>query len=242
MNVASIESKAYRLTNTNSTTFLDGVAANILEELNTQYGGRVLDILKVQVDRNASQEEATTDLISTSGLVAGDLGFNGEYPFPLDLLKPIRIEVSYDGTNWYPATIYDVYDNDQSEHNEDQVNINFNQTNPFVRFDRDSYFVRPLKTTTGDITKGLHIWYEQRQTDLSTGSPNFETNLHEILSYDLANQEYLMHPTKYDANWKMNFDLERVKVEERFKEFYKNRFKRNMSFRVDYGSDANNYA
>jgi hypothetical protein len=241
MNVASIKSKAYRLTNRNSTTFLNGVAADILSEINTQYGLRILDILKVQVDRNSSQNEATTDLLSTSGLTAGQLGFNGEYPFPTDLLKPIRVEVSYDGTTWYPTSYYDVYENTGSEHSEDSINSTFSQSNPFVRFDRNSYFVRPLKTTADDVTDGIHIWYEQRQTDLTTDSPVFESNLHDILAYDLALQEYLMHPALYTNNWKLAFDIERNRVENKFLEFYKNRFKKSMQLRVEYADTNNDY-
>lgn len=241
MNVASIEAKAYRLTNTNSSTFLDANATNILAELNTQYGHRILDILKVQVDRNANQEEATTTLVSTSGLVAGDNGYNGEYAFPSDLLKPIRVEISYDGTTWYPASFYDIYENDKSEHEEDGVQANFSQSEPYVRFDRDSFFVRPLKTTSGNITAGIHIWYEKRQADLSDGSPTFEQNLHDVLAYDLAYQEYLMHPDKYTANWKIGFDDERSRVIARFMDFYKNRFKRNMQFSVDYSNTRLSY-
>lgn len=242
MNVASIKNKAYRLTNKNSTTFLDGNATNILEELNIQYGHRIMDILKVQVDRNASQTEAVTDLISTSGLAEGSNGYNGEYAFPTDLLKPIRIEVSYDGTTWYPCSFYDVYENNYSEHEEDAITAQFSQYEPYVRFDRDSFFIRPLKTTTGNITSGIHIWYEQRQTDLTSGSPTFESNLHDILAYDLAMQEYLMHTAKYTPDWKNSFDIERARVENRFLEFYKNRFKRSMQLKVDYSTSNINYA
>jgi hypothetical protein len=241
MNVASLQNKAYRITNKTSSTFLDGDATNILEELNIQYGHRILDILKVQVDRNASQEEATTDLISETGLVAGDNGFNGEYAFPTDLLKPIRVEVSYDGTTWLPCSFYDVYETETSEHDSDAIADTFGEADPYVRFDRNSYFIRPLNT--GDtVTDGIHIWYEQRQTDLTDGSPDIEQNLHDILSYDLAYQEYLMHTEKYSRDWKQAFDDERLRAELRFKEFYKNRFRRNMQFKVRYDSNNLSYA
>lgn len=242
MNVASLLSKVYRLTNTNSTTFLDGNPTNVLAELNIQYGHRILDILKVQVDRNANQEESTTDFIDTTGLVVGDLGYNGEYPFPTDLLKPIRVEVSYDGTTWKPCSFYDVYENDSSEHTESDLNSIFIQSAPYVRFDRDSFFMRPTNDTGSNITDGIHIWYEQRQTDLVADSPSFEANLHDILAYDLANQEYLMHTSKYTSDWRVGFSTERSKIEERFKEFYKNRFKRDMLIKVEYGSTNNDYS
>ena len=241
MNVSAIESKSYRLTNTNSGTFLTGQAADILAELNIQYGLRTLEILRVAVDKNASITEAKTDLISTIGLVEGDNGYNGEYAFPTDLLKPTRVEVSYDGVSWFEAKVYDLGDSSYSEHNEDQVQGIASQSQPVVRFERDSYFIRPLKTTAGDITAGIHIWYEQRQIALTNGSPAFEENLHDVLAYDLAAQEFVMHSEKYSDVKYNRFSIERSKVENLFKEFYKNRFKRNFKFSPNFGSSNLSY-
>lgn len=111
MNVAAILSRAYRITNCNSTTFLDGNSTNVLADLNTAYGHRTLKILKVRQDINPSITEAYTNLISTVGLVAGDNGYNGEYAFDTATLRPVRIEISYDGTTWRPCEIYDLNDN-----------------------------------------------------------------------------------------------------------------------------------
>lgn len=229
MNVASILSKAYRLTNTNSTTFLDGNSTNVLADLNTEYGNRTLRILKVRQDLNSQIKEAHTDLISTSGLSIGDTGYNGEYPFASDTLRPVRIEVSYDGLTWTPASVYDLNDNSYSEH--DDVNDAFSTDKPYVRFERDSYFIRPIKETAGDVTKGIHIWYEKRQTDLTTGSPDFETNLHNVLAYDLAELELLMHPQKYTNEWRNDFRIKKAELNEMFDDFLKNRFKRTIGLK-----------
>ena len=226
MTVAQILSKAYRLTNTTSTIFLDGNATNVLADLNEAYGQRILDILRVQTDRNASQTEATTDLVSTDGLMAGDNGYNGEYAFPTDLLKPVRTEISFDGVNWYNAKTYDINEYDGSEQNKTDINADFFQSEPYVRFDRDSYFVRPLPATT--ISGGIHIWYEQRQADLNTGEPSFEKNLHDILAYDLAEQEAIMHSGRYDANWWTTFNTKKAEIQDRFLQFYQSRFESNL--------------
>lgn len=238
MNVASILSKAYRLTNTNATTFLDGNSTNVLAELNTVYGHRTLDLLRVRQDINSQIKEVYTDLLSTSGLSAGDLGYNGEYPFDTGTMRPVRIEVSYDGTKWRPCDIYDINDNRTSEFKEGDINNAFSTSRPYVRFERDSYFIRPLKTTTGDVTGGIHAWYEKRQTDLTTDSPDFEQNLHDLLAYDLAELERLMHPDKYSMEWRTDFDTTKAKLESRFNDFYKNRFKRTKALT----SKPENYA
>lgn len=231
MNVAAILGKAYRLTNKSATTFLDGSATNILAELNICYKARALDILKVKGDINSFVKEIKEDLISTSGLVIGNTGYNGEYPFQSDVLRPVRVEISYDATNWYPAEVYDLNSNPSSEHNQNQIQDSFFETRPFVRFERDSYFVRPLKTSAGNVTGGIHIWYEKRLDDLTTGSPEFEESLHDILAYDLAYLERLMHPEFYTTEWRVDFDTQHAKAQTRFNDFYKNRFKRNMTMK-----------
>lgn len=226
MNVESIQSLARDLTNTDSTSLTD---AKLLTWLNISYGHRILDILKLSVDKNATINEAKTDLISTVGLSEGDNGYNGEYAFPSDLLRPVRVEISYDGTTSYPCEIYDVAQNLDSEYKQTDINNSFSQDKPFVRFDRNSYFIRPLKATSGNITNGIHIWYEKRQADLTTGSPTFESSLHDILAYDIAEMEYLRHSDNYTNSQYTRFRIKHADVQRKFEEFYKNRFKRTFN-------------
>lgn len=227
MTAQEIIDRARRLATTNSTTYTDSDA---LADLNTVYGLRILDILRLQVDRNSSQTEQTRNLISTTGLVAGDAGYNGEYPFPTDFLKPVRFEISYDGTTWRKAEIYDLNDTIVSEFTQSELNAEFTQTNPMVRFDRSSFFIRPLPTTT--VTAGIHIWYEQRQATLTTSSvPDIEPNYHELLAFDLAELFGTMYPEKMnDDQWKRVRTLRNAR-ETSFKEFYKNQFLRNLVLR-----------
>jgi hypothetical protein len=226
----------YTLTNTSATTFLDGNTTNIYEHLNTFYGHRILDILRVRVDRNASIEEATTTLKSTVGLVEGDNGYNGEYAFPTDLLKPVRFEISYDGEEWRKARVYDNALNPGSEFNEVQLEADFDQWNPRVDFTRGSYKIRPPKTTAGDITKGVYIEYEKRQADFTdlTEPSEIEKNLQDILAYDLAELEFIMHPDSHSAIQIQLFREKKQEVEQRFLEFYKNNLKANKTVTYNY--------
>jgi len=226
MTVATLQTLVRDITNTNSTTFTD---ADILRHLNIAYGHRILDILRLQVDRNASQTEVKTNLVSVTGLSEGDSGYNGEYAFPVDLVRPLRMEITYDGENWYPCKVYDINENTGSEHYKDSIQDNFSETDPYVRFDRDSYFIRPLPETS--VTNGLHIWYEYRQTDLTTGSPDFEANLHDLLAYDVTYMELLKHPSKFTMEWRSDFRTMRTELQERFNEFYRNRFKRSLKLK-----------
>lgn len=231
---SDILDKAYKLADKSSTTFLNGDSTYIYKELNRCYAKRVLDILRSRVDKNAKMQSAYTDLKSTSGLSEGDNGYNGEYAFPSNLLKPVRVEVSYDGTTWRKCTIIDNAINRRSEFNDTQINTTYNKTNPVVDFFHDSFKIRPVKETTGDITNGVYIEYEKRQSDFtSTTEPeDIEENLQDILAYDLASLEYVMHTTMYEPIQIQVFNAEKQNVERRFFDFYKFRLpiKKVMTF------------
>lgn len=215
---------ALEITNKSQANFLDGTTATAYKRLNTAYGHRILDILRVRVDRNATINEATTDLISTVGLVEGDNGFNGEYAFPSDLLKPSRFEVSYDGITWLKAQIYDNALNSGSEYNGTQLEDDFSTENPVVDFTRNSYKIRPPKNTAGNITKGIYIEYEKRQADFtsSTSPSEIEQNLQDLLAYDLAEYDLVMHADKYSTQQITMIKNAKAEKEQRFLEFYKN--------------------
>jgi hypothetical protein len=231
---------SYDLVNRSEATFLDGSTTTFYKRLNTLYGERILDILRVRVDKNATIQEATTDLISTVGLVAGDNGFNGEYAFPSDLLKPSRFEVSYDGKTWKKCEIYDNAVNTSSEYDDDQLESKFSQDNPRVDFTRNSYKVRPPKNTSGDITNGIYIEYEKRQADFTseTAPTEIESNLQNILAWDLAELELIMHADKYSTQQIAMFNSKKQQVEQRFLEFYKNNLPSKKNITIKY----NNYA
>lgn len=236
MLASEIRTLARRLANTNSTVYSD---ADVLIDLNIVYGGRVLDIINISTDRNSSQTEVTLTLTSTSGLVAGNNGFNGEYAFPTDLIRPVRVEISYDAITWRPASFYDIYESSVSEHEEDAIQGQFSESEPYVRFDRDSFFIRPLKTTSGNVTAGIHIWYEKRQTALTASdTPDIESNLHTLLAYDCANMFATQHPELVDNNHFSRILTEKSVWEDKFFTHYKNRFKRDMNIKPNYPSYA----
>jgi hypothetical protein len=225
MNTASIYSLARDILNTNSTVLPD---AKLLEWLNIALGHRILDILRYQIDRNASMTMAKTDFVSTTGLSEGDNGYNGEYSFPSDLLRPIRAEVSYNGTEWKRCKIYDLNENEDSEADKEQLDSTFSASEPVVNFERYSYFVRPLNT--GDtVANGIRVWYEKRQTALTAGdTPEFEQNLHDLLAFDIAEMETIRHAEKYPSEVVGRIRNEKAKREDRFIWFYNNQMKRNF--------------
>jgi len=221
---------SYLLTNTNSSTFLDANSTNIYEHINTLYGHRVLDIIRVRIDRNATTQEATTGLISTVGLVEGDNGFNGEFSAPTDLLKFSRIEVKFpDGTH-KKCRIYDNALNQYSKYDGDSINNQFIIENPVADITRNSIKIRPLNTGA-TVVKGIYLEYEKRQVDFtsSTAPTEIESNLQDILAYDLAELEFMMHPESHSNTQIQLFNKKKQEVEQRFLEFYKSNLKGNKT-------------
>ncbi|MFA6295532.1 MAG: hypothetical protein WC666_03900 [Candidatus Paceibacterota bacterium] len=194
MNVLDIITETRFLTKTSTSTYSD---ADILREANVAYRKAMMEILKVQGYRNILETHAYTDLISTSGLTEGNNGYGGEYAFPSDLIMPKRIEVSYDGTTYRPAEIITVNSIETSATDEDDLEL-FNKQSPSVKIGHNSYFLYPPKTTAGDISDGIHIWYDMRQADLvdDTDTPQFETNLHDVIPLMVAKRFFMRNPDK----------------------------------------------
>ena len=231
MNVGALKSEIRFITKTDTSSFSD---ADILTGLNLHQGEIVQDILRVQTERNSQGNEVRYNLISTNGLTEGNLGYNGEYPFPADLLRPIRVEVSFDGKTWRPCSVYDISENHRSEYDQVDINNTFLQNDglvfeastitPQLRFLRDSFFIRPLNTGA-TVTNGIIVWYEQRQANMAVDAdlPVLEANYHEILVLKGAIRYASRYPEKYNPLWQTKLD----ELMRSMKEYYKNRFKRN---------------
>jgi len=197
MNLTQIRTEIRRYTKTNATNYPD---VSVDFDANQVYGEIWMSILEAEGYKNISGGFDVTDLISTSGLVAGDSGYNGEYSFPSTALDIESIELSFDGVTWTQAEIIDRSNLGSSEFNEDDINANYSQASPKVWIYRDSYFIRPLKDTTGNITAGIKLSISSRQTALSgaTDTPTFESNFHDLIPLKVARKFYRLHPEKYN--------------------------------------------
>lgn len=232
MDLSTIRDEVRWLTKTDTTTFTN---TNINREANIVYKKIMIEILKVQGYRNTSGKHVSTDLLSTSGLVSGDIGYNGEYPFPTDMIRPIRFEVKYVSTDeLVPCKIIDMVQNEHSLVGDDEINNAADETAPIVRFFHDSYFLSPVKTTSGNITGGIHIWYEFRESDLSADgdTPSFEASLHDLIPLMIAERFYMRHPSKRNAavmqekestmRQLINFYKRRIPIVKQFRPLYTN--------------------
>lgn len=210
------------ITKTNSTTLSDADFNTGLEIIRKRI---MTKVIHASTDWNIKGEIAQTDLVSTTGLTAGELGYNGEYPFPTDLTKLIRIDVSYDGDYFYKAKQYFINDKDDSEETDDERDDMGTETAPVARIYRDSFFLRPLPDTT--VTNGIRVKYQVELSDLSDDSSEpdeFAEVGHEIYVYAMAKRFGARYPKKMKAEWRRIYN----ELETDLIRFYANQFRKNL--------------
>jgi len=175
------------------TTSLDFTDTDLDAGLNMDYSEIVNLITSISGNYHLMENKATTDLVANA--TSGSIGYNGHYCFPTDLLKPLKVEISFDGTSYKKANFYDMTQGVEGDMDAGST------TNPVIRFSRTQMVIRPLPSTT--ITDGIMIWYEQRQGDLTddTDEPKFEKNFHQILILKSALRYAMRFPEKYNELW-----------------------------------------
>lgn len=192
-----------RITKTNSTTYTDG---DVDASLNNYYHLFVNEAIQSMDGWDFQGEIATASLVADQQ----------EYVFPTDLLKIKRIEVTYDGTNWYKVDIMDV--NEYSGTNDSTTIANeFSKSKPFADLHDNSLFLFPVPDAAS--TNGLKIWYEDEITELSsdTDEPVIPEAYHKGLCYGAA-QDY--HDRESDTKKSSVMEKKMEKNLFRMKDFY----------------------
>lgn len=220
MNVAEITAKTHRYTRTTNTSGYSD--ADILIDLNLIKNEINFDILRWQGYKEVLDNTATLDLADWTGVSAGALGYNGEIPFPTDLLTIKRLEISIDGV-MTPVTIYHDTDNSLSEN--DDINTNFDSSTPYAIISRGGFRLRPIPSEA--VTGGLLITYAQRQADLTTGSPILEPSFHRIFPLLLAYEYGLSQLDKINPLWEQEIN----KLKKQIRSFYSFRYAPVMKLR-----------
>jgi len=142
--ISTLQDQVRYLSNTNSADYSDADIRTNLTRWAHLFTTEILD----SMDMWDFQGE-----ISTANLVANQ----NEYVFPIDVLKIKRVEVSYDGTNWYKADFFDVSQKGGALSG-NEIN-DFTQVEPKVEAYDQSLFLYP--TPTSAVTAGLKIWYSE---------------------------------------------------------------------------------
>ena len=198
------------ITNTNSTTYTD---ADLYANLNMWYHDVVNEILKSMDGWDFQGEYATTSMVASQQ----------EYILPTDILKIKRIEVTYDGTNWYKVNFTDI-NSRESTNDTTSIANNYTEYNPSADLYDNSMFLYPIPTSAS--TNGIKVWYEKEATELSaaTSEPAFTEAYHKILCYGAAKDYFEKYSEKEGNTNKRNLQQQNLnKVLEDMKEFYNTR-------------------
>lgn len=231
---SELASRVLRILDTNATAY---TATDFNDDFNEAIAIRMMQILRFNGFKNISQDQAYTDFVSITGLVEGQSGFNGEFSIPSDLLDIERIEITYDGTNWFiiskeNGNLYDVSENRGSEQDQAEIQSKHNTSNPCAMILGGSFFIRPLNNGVTRVN-GLKVFYSPRQVDISSDiAPSFEANLHQALIYDCAELEMMSHPEKYSQLKESRIARKKIQVDKEFVSFYRRRFKPNESIKT----------
>lgn len=196
MLLGEINQKTLALVHADTSSYTD---ANMLIDINMWYQKVVSMIFESQDDTNFDDIRNTTYPIKTTPLVAGQRDYS--IPVSEQVLKIKRVDVSYDGTNFYRATPFDNGVPTWGFGNTTNEDANMIKQAPRYGVNYNSIFLYPLPQTTDAIGTGavMRIEWERAMIPFSqsadytgaamstsTSVPGFDLPFHPILAYGAA--------------------------------------------------------
>lgn len=196
MTLGEINTKVFALTHTDIGSYAD---ANMLIDINLSYQKTVSMIFESQDDTNFDDLRNTTYPIKTVPLAAGQRDYS--IPVSEQVLKIKRVDVSYDGTNFYRATPFDNGVPTWGFGNATNEDANMIKQAPRYSTQYNSLFLYPLPQATDAIGTGAVMrveWeramipfsqtadYNGSTMSTSTSIPGFDLPFHPILAYGAA--------------------------------------------------------
>lgn len=149
------------------TTSTDGAAndADMLRILNDYYHRMVTILVNLNEDK-----------FGRKGFTNLNTNPNQEYyRLPVDCMKVKRIEITYDGSQWFPVRIQDA--SAQRDYALDSTSINneYAENDPEAEIFGDSIYLRPIPTASQ--TNGLKLWYIRLPAALASLNGTFSLAL-----------------------------------------------------------------
>lgn len=195
MTLGDINTKVLNLTHTDATVYTD---ANMLIDVNIWYQKVISMIFEAQDSTDFDDQRNTTYPIVTTAMVAGQR----DYPIPVsnNVLKIKRVDITYDGTNYFRATPFDNGVPMFGLGNNTLEDANFIQQAPSYDVQYNSIFVYPMATAS-NVTAGASIRVEWERSitpfsqaadyggstmSTSTTIPGFDVQFHPILAWGTA--------------------------------------------------------
>jgi len=177
MTPSEIVTRARWLTKTSST---DGTAADtdLLPILNDYYSRQIIDFVNTNEDLFGVKSTTSLNVVSNQEA----------YALPSDLIRVKRVEITYDGTNWFKIHTNDDGQVQWTALDANSINTQFNQSDPYADIFGSALYLRPIPTAA--VSGGLRIWYIQRPSQLSTMSSSVLTpsDYHGYLIYGVAGE------------------------------------------------------
>lgn len=189
MTLGDIATKIRALTHTDASSYLD---ANLLIDINIWYQKVVTMILESQDDTDFDDQRNTNYPIVTTSLVAGQRDYS--MPVSESVLKIKRVDITYDGTNYYRAMPFDDGVTTWGQGNSTNEDINMLKVMPRYDIKYNSLFIYPLASAT-DVSNGALIRVEWSRnvvpftsSELTAGTvvPGFDAPFHPLLVYGTA--------------------------------------------------------
>ena len=187
-------------------------ATEIKPLLNQSYN----DIQTFIIDSAMTHWKGESD-VKTTNIVSGQT----EYNFPSDILTIDRMEISYDGSYWYPAEYTSINQYKNAFGNlENGEGVKGTTSKPFYYIYDYSIWLDPKPDTS--VSDGIQLWYSVNVTDLSsTGDkPVFNKAFHDLLAYYTASK---WTGIKELWNKKGSLDVDVKRMKEELKSFYTKR-------------------
>lgn len=226
MNLSEINNRITFLTNQDSNAFpaadrvvsinqaIDEIHLTILESM----GGWNFDDVSIG---NTSQWPKSYNLVAAQQAYDIDIVTN-------TIMSIDRVEVSYDGTNWYKAEPFNI---GQRGLPIDSTSIgqDFTQAKPYYSLTGENLYLWPIPSAS--VTNGLKIWYERAMTrvttaTLSTGTavPGFNLQFHDLIPLKVAVDWYSTKEPSNGSTLSMMTN-KMLMLEDKMKKFYHNRIK-----------------
>ena len=147
--------------------------------LNSAYE-KVVTIILESIDEVDFDDSNYSDFpVATATLVSGQR----DYAFPTDILKIKRIDITYDGTNWYKAEAFDIGEYVNGVGNDTIVDSNFQKSKPKYDTKYNSIWVYPLAS---DGNGQMRIEYTRDINSFTTSStttqPGIDKAFHPLIA------------------------------------------------------------
>lgn len=191
--LGDVANKARALTHTDTSSY---TAANLLIDINEWYQKVVSMILEAQDDTDFDDQRNTNYPIVTTAMVAGQR----DYAMPVSdsVLKIKRVDITYDGSNYFRATPFDDGATYWGMGNATNEDANMIKQAPMYDIKYNSLFIYPLAVAS-DVSAGatIRVEWERNITPFtssdyttdpndSTVIPGFDAPFHMMLAWGAA--------------------------------------------------------